>query len=159
MAGTQALIAYKESDGKMTVKTYNLVSYSQILQSKLSFDVSDMAAEYSDGVMRIFAKFELPENTTKINQVWQVGASVNDEVPVKHAFDPANLNAKGELKVDESAGKNSTGAPSPSPSAKSEDDSHDKDKDEKKNGSSRIGDTRFGLCLVVLFSFFGILVL
>ncbi|KAL8106559.1 cytochrome b561 and DOMON domain-containing protein At3g25290 [Apium graveolens] len=154
MIGTQALIAYKKSDGKMTVKTYNLVSYRQIVQSKLSFDVSDMSAEYSDGVMRIFAKFELPENMTVINQVWQVGAVVNNEIPAKHAFDPVNLNAKAELKLDKSAGKNSTGAPNPSPS---KDDSNDKDK--KENGSSRIGDTGFGLIFVVLFSLFGVLVL
>ncbi|KAL8103007.1 hypothetical protein AgCh_027514 [Apium graveolens] len=127
----------------MTVKTYNLVSYVKIVQTNLSFDVSDMAAEYSDGVMRIFAKFKLPENMTVINQVWQVGSRVKNGLPAKHAFDPVNLNARGELKLDEKSN--------------SEDDSNDKDN--KKNGSSRMGDTRFGLYFVVLLSFWGILVM
>ncbi|WOG85988.1 hypothetical protein DCAR_0105182 [Daucus carota subsp. sativus] len=149
MVGTQALIAFKKSNGKITVKPYNLVSYGQIVQTKLSFDVSDTAAEYSDGVMRIFATWELPENTTVINQVWQVGASVDDEVPAKHAFDPVNLNSKGELKLNET----SAASPSPSPSS-SDDDSAGK---EDKNESSRIGGIRFGLYLAVLFSVFGFL--
>ncbi|KAK1364360.1 Auxin-induced in root cultures protein 12 [Heracleum sosnowskyi] len=101
MVGTQALIAFKQSTSDMTVKTYNLVSYRLIVQSKLSFEVSDLSAEYSDGVMRIFATWTLSENMTVVNQVWQVGASVINDRPARHAFVPENLNAKGELKLAE----------------------------------------------------------
>ncbi|XP_074323193.1 auxin-induced in root cultures protein 12-like [Apium graveolens] len=101
MAGTQALIAFKQSNGDITVKTYDLVSYRSIVQSKLSFEVSDLSAEFSDAVMKIFATWTLPENTTVVNQVWQVGASVVNDRPGRHAFAPENLNAKGELKLAE----------------------------------------------------------
>ncbi|KAM0071191.1 putative cytochrome b561 and DOMON domain-containing protein [Helianthus debilis subsp. tardiflorus] len=99
MAGAQALLAYKASNGSMVVKTYNISSYSSIVEGELSFDVKDKRAEYSDGMMmKIYATVVLPENgVTTVNQVWQVGPAVSDGFPVKHAFQPANLGAKGRL--------------------------------------------------------------
>ncbi|KAI7748104.1 hypothetical protein M8C21_026114 [Ambrosia artemisiifolia] len=99
MAGAQALLAYKASNGSMVVKTYNISSYNSIMEGKLAFDVEDKRAEYSDGMMKIFATVVLPGNgVTTVNQVWQVGPSVSaDGFPVKHAFQPANLGAKGRL--------------------------------------------------------------
>ncbi|CAH1443876.1 unnamed protein product [Lactuca virosa] len=49
--------------------------------------------------MRIFATVELPKKgMTSVNQVWRVGPSVSaDGFPAKHAFQPANLGAKGRL--------------------------------------------------------------
>ncbi|KAL8106558.1 cytochrome b561 and DOMON domain-containing protein At3g25290-like [Apium graveolens] len=98
MIGSQALIGLKNSDGSVVVKTYSIESYGPIVESKLSFDVTQKSAEFSDGVFKIFATVVLPElNGTMVNQVWQVGASVTGGVPDKHDFSPANLNSKGRL--------------------------------------------------------------
>ncbi|KAF5953515.1 hypothetical protein HYC85_006371 [Camellia sinensis] len=61
MAGAQSLIAFKQSNGSMTVNTYNISSYSSIVKSKIAFDVPEKSAEYSGGVMKIFATLRLPE--------------------------------------------------------------------------------------------------
>lgn len=95
MAGAQTLLAYKSSDGSMAVKTFNISSYSAIVEGKLAFEVWDTAAESSDGVFRLFAKVKV--NTGQVNHVWQVGPSVSDGVPAKHAFEAPNLQAKGTL--------------------------------------------------------------
>ncbi|CAH1431962.1 unnamed protein product [Lactuca virosa] len=109
MPGAQALVAFKASNGSMVVKTYNISSYSWIMEGKLAFNVKDTRADYFDGVMRIFATVELPEKgMTSVNQVWQVGPSVSaDGFPAKHAFQPANLGAKGRL--DLLSGQSSSG--------------------------------------------------
>lgn len=64
--------------------------------------------------MKMFATLALPVGTTSVNQVWQVGPSVTKGVPDKHAFQAANLNAKGVL--DLVSGGNG-GAPAPAPEA------------------------------------------
>ncbi|XP_027126976.1 cytochrome b561 and DOMON domain-containing protein At3g25290-like [Coffea arabica] len=115
MAGAQALLAYKAANGSMVVKTYNISSYSSVVESKVWFDVLDKKAEFSGGVIRIFAKLALPESLTTVNQVWQVGPS-GKAGPEKHEFKPENLNAKGTLQLVEDAGEISP-APSPSPGA------------------------------------------
>lgn len=98
MAGAQALVAFKDSDGLMTVKTFNISSYTSIVPGKLSIDVKNTSAEFSDGLMKIFATVGLPEKgKTTVNQVWQVGPAVADGFPGKHEFQPANLNSKGTL--------------------------------------------------------------
>ncbi|KAK3004660.1 hypothetical protein RJ639_018277 [Escallonia herrerae] len=98
MAGSQSLVAFKDSKGVMTVKTYNISSYSSIVASKLSFEVSDISAESSGGNMMIFATVALPGDLgTTFNQVWQVGPAVVNGGPGRHDFQPENLNAKGTL--------------------------------------------------------------
>ncbi|KAL6967953.1 hypothetical protein U1Q18_033756 [Sarracenia purpurea var. burkii] len=98
MVGAQALIAFKDSKGAMTVKTYNISSYRSIVKGKVWFDVTEMSADYSDGMMRIFAMVTLPDKTaTMVNQVRQVGPSVTDRIPGKHDFQLAILNSKGTL--------------------------------------------------------------
>ncbi|KAK9057463.1 hypothetical protein SSX86_022298 [Deinandra increscens subsp. villosa] len=126
MAGSQALVAFKDSNGSMTVKTYDVVSYSSLVEGEISFEVSDSRAEFSDGSMKIFATVKLPETMTEVNHVWQVGGAVKDGAPVKHEFQPENLNAKGKLKLKltEKAQSNRTtaaGSPAiaPNPSSSS----------------------------------------
>ncbi|XP_057808331.1 cytochrome b561 and DOMON domain-containing protein At3g25290-like [Salvia miltiorrhiza] len=98
MAGSQALIAFKQPDGKMAVKTYNITSYQPLKESKVWFDVKESSAESSGGTIKLFATVVLPEKgRTVLNHVWQVGSSVTGGVPDKHAFQPANLNSKGSL--------------------------------------------------------------
>ncbi|KAK3182954.1 hypothetical protein Dsin_030240 [Dipteronia sinensis] len=100
MAGAQSLVAYKDSTGAMTVKTYNISGYSSVVESKLLYDVWDMSADESGGLMTIFGKIKLPEDLAKagkVNQIWQVGPSVDAGTLAKHAFSVANLGAKGTL--------------------------------------------------------------
>ncbi|XP_008778837.2 auxin-induced in root cultures protein 12-like [Phoenix dactylifera] len=97
MAGSQTLAAFKGADGKMVVKTYNITGYEPLKESKIAFDTADLAAEYTNGTIRLFGTVKVGKDMKAVNQVWQVGASVKDGVPVKHAFDPDNLAAKGTL--------------------------------------------------------------
>ncbi|KAK4845813.1 hypothetical protein QYF36_009381 [Acer negundo] len=100
MAGAQSLVAYKDSKGVMTVKTYNISGYNSVKESKLLFDVWDMTADESGGSMRIFGKIKLPADLAKagkVNQIWQVGPSVDAGMLTKHDFLAANLGAKGTL--------------------------------------------------------------
>ncbi|WOG95079.1 hypothetical protein DCAR_0314381 [Daucus carota subsp. sativus] len=100
MIGAQALIAFRRSDGTMSVKTYNISSYETVVESDILFNVSNLSADYSNGIMRIFATLALPENTKAVNQLWQAGGSVVDgETPGKHDLEDANLNAKGKLQL------------------------------------------------------------
>ncbi|KAL3531055.1 hypothetical protein ACH5RR_010377 [Cinchona calisaya] len=110
MLGAQSLIAFRNSTGEMTVKTYNITTYA-IQESRVWFTVNESTAEYSGGVMRLFATLVLPEKgKTSVNHVWQVGASVTNGVPDKHDFQPANLNAKGTL--DLLSGETNSAGPS-----------------------------------------------
>lgn len=101
MVGSQALLAYKETNGTMSVKTYNIssTSFGSIKERKLDFDVKDTRGEYENGVMRIFGTVGLlEEGQTTVNQVWQIGGAVNkDGTPARHAFLDANLEAVGRL--------------------------------------------------------------
>nr|GFA83866.1 DOMON domain-containing protein [Tanacetum cinerariifolium] len=110
MAGCQSFIAFKDSKGSMVVKTYNISSYASIVQGKIAFDVVDSSAEFSNGVMTIFASVKLPETLMgEFNHLWQVGSSVKNGVPVKHAFLPDNLKAMAKLQLDVKASNVTTG--------------------------------------------------
>ncbi|KAI3450807.1 hypothetical protein Pfo_007472 [Paulownia fortunei] len=99
MLGAQALIAFRGTNGSIVVKTYNISSYGPIAESKISYDVLNKRGEYSDGVLRIFATLALPGGDAEVNQVWQVGSSVNNGVPAKHDFSPDNLSSKNTLQL------------------------------------------------------------
>lgn len=112
MAGSQTLLALK-INGSMVVKTYNISSYSSILEGKLSFEVWDLEAQTGgDGKVTLYGSVKVPASAEKLNQVWQVGPGVANGHPVKHEFAKANLESMGELKLVE---KVSTDAPSPAP--------------------------------------------
>lgn len=98
MVGSQALIAFRDPVGGMTVKTYNVSFYGPLKESKVWYEVKESSAEFSDGVIRLFATLVLPESgRTTVNHVWQVGPSVTGGVPDKHEFRSANLISKGSL--------------------------------------------------------------
>ncbi|KAL5548907.1 hypothetical protein UlMin_004138 [Ulmus minor] len=86
MARTQSLIAFKDSKGSVIVKTYNIISYSFVVESKLFLDVWETKVEFSDGVMRIFVKVKVLKKAKLVNHIWQVGASITDGHPDKHEF-------------------------------------------------------------------------
>ncbi|KAL0459957.1 UNVERIFIED_CONTAM: cytochrome and DOMON domain-containing protein [Sesamum latifolium] len=98
MVGSQALIAFRDAKGGMTVKTYNVSVYGPLTESKVWYEVKESSAEFSGGLIRLFATLVLPEKgKTTVNHVWQVGPSVTGGVPDKHEFQAANLNSKGSL--------------------------------------------------------------
>ncbi|TKY66206.1 integral to membrane [Spatholobus suberectus] len=99
MAGAQVLAAYK-AGGAVTVKTFDLKSYSDIVPGKLSFEVWGVRGEELNGTMRIFATVKVPEKEGSVNHVWQVGPSVAAGRLGKHEFGPANLNSKGTLSLN-----------------------------------------------------------
>lgn len=98
MAGAQALIALK-SGGSLGVKTFNLVSYGEIKEEKLSFDVWDVSAVSDGGNFTIYASVKVPEKAETVNQIWQVGTSVSGGKPDKHELAPANKDAKATLEL------------------------------------------------------------
>ncbi|KAH6765804.1 Auxin-responsive family protein [Perilla frutescens var. hirtella] len=100
MKGSQALIAFRDAKGEMTVKTYNVSSYDALAAESevVWYEVKESAAEFSGGVMRLFATLVLPvKGVTVVNHVWQVGSSVTLGAPEEHGFDPDNLSSKGSL--------------------------------------------------------------
>ncbi|OWM87910.1 hypothetical protein CDL15_Pgr000327 [Punica granatum] len=98
MVGSQALVAFREGNGSVAVKTFRLLSYKRIEQGKLaSVEVGRLEAEQRNGALTIFATIAIPENMKIVNQVWQVGASVVDGMPAVHDFGAANLESKGKL--------------------------------------------------------------
>uniref|UniRef100_A0A2P2IPQ5 Cytochrome b561 and DOMON domain-containing protein n=1 Tax=Rhizophora mucronata TaxID=61149 RepID=A0A2P2IPQ5_RHIMU len=103
MAGSQALVAYKNPTGEVIVKTYNISGYTpdKVVQSKLDFDVWDTVGEEDSGKMRIFAKIKVPSNLAAkgtINHVWQVGPSVKANGGLTpHEVSGPNLMSVGNL--------------------------------------------------------------
>ncbi|KAL9228370.1 hypothetical protein vseg_003959 [Gypsophila vaccaria] len=105
MVGSQAFFAFKSpSSAAVTVSTFNLSSYAAISPSNLSFPVYSHRAVFNgdDGSFTIFAAVMSPAGG-KVNHVWQVGSSVTDGVPDKHAMGSANLASKGTLDVGATA--------------------------------------------------------
>lgn len=107
MGGAQALVAFKDSKGAMSAKTYNISTSTpySVEQSKLAFDVWDTRAEEESGVMRIFAKIKVPPELAAkgtLNQVWQVGSTVDAAKGVLtiHDMGAPNLNSKGTLDLN-----------------------------------------------------------
>ncbi|XP_011024578.1 PREDICTED: cytochrome b561 and DOMON domain-containing protein At3g25290 [Populus euphratica] len=107
MGGAQALVAFKDSKGVMSAKTYNISTSTpySVVQSKLAFDVWDTRAEEESGVMRIFAKIKVPPELAAkgtLNQVWQVGSIVDAAKGVLtiHDMGAPNLNSKGTLDLN-----------------------------------------------------------
>ncbi|EYU40648.1 hypothetical protein ABFS82_14G056900 [Erythranthe guttata] len=117
MAGAQALVAFREANGSAVVKTYNITSYNFIAESPILYQVLSRRAEFSGGVMTIFATLELPAGVVELNQVWQVGSSVRNGVPAVHAFGPENLSSTGTLRFGSTAAPptGSTGNEAPAP--------------------------------------------
>ncbi|KAK6940463.1 AIR12, DOMON domain [Dillenia turbinata] len=114
MVGAQSLIAFK-LNGTLVVKPYSLEGYgpTSIKQQNLSFPVTDLSAEESNGVITLFATVTVPSNTTSLNQVWQVGASVTtDGHPTRHDLQSANLDSKSTLQF---ASNEMASFPAPAP--------------------------------------------
>ncbi|KAJ3681211.1 hypothetical protein LUZ60_015700 [Juncus effusus] len=119
MIGAQALIAFKQTDGSMAVKTYNIVSYESIKESPISYETSDLSAESgSDGDLRLFATIKIGTDVQSLNQIYQVGESVTNGVPDRHELKSDNLASKGIFNLGETlVPESAPGADSKSSSA------------------------------------------
>lgn len=107
MVGSQALVAFKDK-GFVVAKTYNISSYSSIVEGKLSFDIWDLEARIAnDGKMVIYCSLKIPAGARKLNQVWQVGAAVSNGQLMTHELGKANLGSMGELNLVETVGPTS----------------------------------------------------
>ncbi|KAK2652806.1 hypothetical protein Ddye_012662 [Dipteronia dyeriana] len=100
MVGSQALVAYRQSDGSMKAYTTPISSYqTQLSEGDLSFDVSDLTAAYANNEMIIFATLGLGSNSsTTLNQVWQEGA-VSVNTPQVHSVTGPNVQSMGTLNL------------------------------------------------------------
>ncbi|KAG8371644.1 hypothetical protein BUALT_Bualt13G0109600 [Buddleja alternifolia] len=94
MVGAQSLIAFRDTNGSVVVRTYNISSYSSIAESRISYEVINRRGEYSDGVFRIFATLAMPAGSAGVNQVWQVGGAVSNGVPLRHDFPTERLSSR-----------------------------------------------------------------
>ncbi|THG22519.1 cytochrome b561 and DOMON domain-containing protein At5g47530-like [Camellia sinensis] len=98
MIGSQALVAFRDANGSMTAYPTSITSYNpSMLPVNLSFQVSNISAEYSANVMTIFAVIGPLDNGTIANHVWQAGSSISDNIPQIHSTSTANLQSLGTL--------------------------------------------------------------
>lgn len=99
MERAQALIAFKPTTGgPVTGSTYDIQSYYDLVKGPISYNVTGLSAEESDGEITIFATWALPMGKLEVNQVWQVGQVVNGK-PRKHEFQQPNLESKMKLSL------------------------------------------------------------
>ncbi|XP_020195694.1 auxin-induced in root cultures protein 12 [Aegilops tauschii subsp. strangulata] len=99
MKGAQTLVAFKSS-GAYVVNTYNLTGYRPLsaASTPIAFEATDLAAdEGADGKVRLYGTLQLPKGMEAVNHIWQVGSTVANGVPAKHAFAQENLDSKGSL--------------------------------------------------------------
>ncbi|XP_044401531.1 auxin-induced in root cultures protein 12-like [Triticum aestivum] len=99
MKGAQTLVAFKSS-GAYVVNTYNLTGYRPLSAASMpiAFEATDLAAdEGADGKVRLYGTLQLPKGMEAVNHIWQVGSTVANGVPAKHAFAQENLDSKGSL--------------------------------------------------------------
>ncbi|KAI3809709.1 hypothetical protein L1987_19307 [Smallanthus sonchifolius] len=98
MVGSEALVAFVNSNGSVTVYPTMITSYSpSMLPADLSFQVLDLSAEFLSNQITIYATVGPFAGGSVVNQVWQAGNLVLDGVPQMHAVSQQNLQSTGEL--------------------------------------------------------------
>ncbi|WOG98854.1 hypothetical protein DCAR_0418200 [Daucus carota subsp. sativus] len=98
MVGAQALVAFHNSNGSMTVYPTPVKDYNpSMLPGTLTFQVANISAEYKNNEMIIFAVLGPLVNITKVNHVWQSGFAVSNNVPQMHEISSTNLKSFGDL--------------------------------------------------------------
>jgi hypothetical protein len=98
MVGSQAIVAFQNSSGIMTVYTTPITSYTPSMQpGTLSFPVSNFSAIYANNEMTIFAVFGPLKNGTTINHIWQAGSSVSNGIPQTHPTSGPNVQSIDSL--------------------------------------------------------------
>lgn len=98
MIGSQALVAFRNAEGRMKAYATPINSYSPTMEpGALSFHVSRISARYSKNEMTIFAVLGPLPNITKYNIVWQAGDLVVDNIPQVHATSGPHIRSIGEV--------------------------------------------------------------
>ncbi|XP_011100617.1 cytochrome b561 and DOMON domain-containing protein At5g47530-like [Sesamum indicum] len=98
MVGSQALVAFRNDNGSMTVYPTSITSYNpSMLPGELSFQVSNISAEYKHNEMTIYAIVGPLENGTIVNHVWQAGNSVSSNIPQIHSMSSSHLQSMGKI--------------------------------------------------------------
>ncbi|XP_010451744.1 PREDICTED: auxin-induced in root cultures protein 12-like [Camelina sativa] len=112
MPGSQAFVAYRSRAGAApVVKTYNISSYSSLVEGKLAFEFWNLRAEsLSGGRIAIFTTVKVPAGADSVNQVWQIGGNYTNGRLGVHPFAPDNLNSHRVLSFTADA---PSSAPSP----------------------------------------------
>lgn len=99
MVGSQALVAYRQPDGKIRAYTSPITQYQTALaEGNLSFDVSDLTASYANDEMIIFATLGIQNRTTTLHQVWQQGP-LSGNAPTIHSTTGPNVQSMGSLNL------------------------------------------------------------
>ncbi|XVF81498.1 hypothetical protein PTKIN_Ptkin15bG0160000 [Pterospermum kingtungense] len=102
MIGSQALVAFRNSNGSMMAYATPITSYNPTMLpgELLSFPVSNISAEYVNNEMIIFAVLGPLGAQTSFNHVWQAGSSVsNDNIPQVHPLYGQNIMSMGQLNL------------------------------------------------------------
>ncbi|XWS18057.1 hypothetical protein CRYUN_Cryun32bG0009900 [Craigia yunnanensis] len=81
MIGSQALVAFCNSNGNMIAYT-PITSYNPSMQPKeLNIPIFDISAKIVNNEMIIFAILGPLGAQTSFNQVWQAGGSISNNIP------------------------------------------------------------------------------
>jgi hypothetical protein len=97
MGGSQALVAYQQSDSTMRVYTATVDASGSMQPANLSFGVPNISAEYySGGDMIIFATLQLSASLVSTNQVWQEGP-LSGGSPGPHPTTGQNMQSVGTV--------------------------------------------------------------
>ncbi|KAJ4836760.1 hypothetical protein Tsubulata_031064, partial [Turnera subulata] len=96
MAGSQALVAYQDSDGNMVAYATPVSGSPTMKPGNLSFGVSNLRAEYSGGEMIIYATLQLDSTLLSTNHVWQEGP-MRGGSPRMHNLSEDNMLSFGTL--------------------------------------------------------------
>ncbi|KAF2292374.1 hypothetical protein GH714_021467 [Hevea brasiliensis] len=100
MMGSQALLAFHNTSSLPTAYTTSINSMSPSMQqSNLSFQVSNLRAEYTSGDMIIFATLQLDDRLLSTNQVWQEGP-MSGATFTAHSMDSANKASVGTINFE-----------------------------------------------------------
>lgn len=98
MVGSEAIVAFHNSNGSITVYPTLITSYSpSMLPGDLSFQVSGLSADFVNGEITIYATVGPFAGGSLVNQVWQAGNLVLNDVPQMHDVSQQNLESTGEL--------------------------------------------------------------
>ncbi|WCJ33134.1 Cytochrome b561 and DOMON domain-containing protein At5g35735 [Euphorbia peplus] len=98
MLGSQSLLAFHNSAGIPTAYTTQINSYRPtMLNSNLTFGVSNIRAEYANSEMIIFATLRLDNTLIKTNQVCQEGPMSGPNTFGMHPMSRDNLRCVGTI--------------------------------------------------------------
>ncbi|KAF3452664.1 hypothetical protein FNV43_RR03097 [Rhamnella rubrinervis] len=112
MVGSQALVAFQNSDGALSAYSSPITSYDTSLQKgNLSFPGYDISALSDGNEIVIFATIKLPNNSTVVNHLWQQGPLLPGNVLGIHKLSGDNVESFGSLdffseKIEASKGGN-----------------------------------------------------